>query len=163
MQTKWLFWISWWRIWIATARISKVTLHPLAALQERLAQLRSLERRHGLSLVELIRRRDALRSRLQVSDPTTELEHLAVAESEAHQCRDEANAQLHQRRVRAARRLEGELVEALSSLGLASARFEVDLQSVEASVHGANLVRFLLTANPGQPLAPLAEWLPEGK
>jgi len=129
----------------------------LAALQERLAQLRSLERRHGLGLVELIRRWDALRSRLQVSDPTTELEHLVVEESETRQCRDEANAQLHQRRARAARRLEGELLEALSSLGLTSARFKVDLQSVEASVYGADRVCFLFTANPGQPLAPLAE------
>ena len=40
---------------------------------------------------------------------------------------------------------------------LADVRFEVELQPSETADHGSDQVRFLFSANPGQPLAPLAE------
>ena len=48
-------------------------------------------------------------------------------------------------------------MEALRPMGLANVRFAVAIEPVETAEEGADAVRFLFSANPGQPLAPLAE------
>ncbi|QEY32586.1 DNA repair protein RecN [Synechococcus sp. RSCCF101] len=129
----------------------------LADLQDRLAQLRALERRYGLELPELIRRRDALRRELDGADAADDLDALAASEERARARRDAANAELSGGRARAAARLETELLETLAGLGLEAARFHVAIQPGDPGPHGADRVAFLFSANPGQPLAPLAE------
>jgi DNA repair protein RecN (Recombination protein N) len=82
---------------------------------------------------------------------------LEQAEAKARRRRDQAHAALSAGRTAAARCLEGQLLEALRPMGLANVRFAVAIEPTEASEEGADAVRFLFTANPGQPLAPLAE------
>ena len=48
-------------------------------------------------------------------------------------------------------------MEALRPMGLANVRFAVATTAAAASEEGADGVQFLFSANPGQPLAPLAE------
>ncbi len=48
-------------------------------------------------------------------------------------------------------------MEALRPMGLANVRFEVRVEPAAAGEEGADAVVFLFSANPGQPLAPLAE------
>ena len=129
----------------------------LAALQERIAQLKSLERRYGLDLAGLIERRDALRHELQAGGARGLLQDLQQAEQRARQQRDEVCARLSSSRQRAARALEQELMHALRPMALPVVRFEVDLQPCEPSDDGAESVQFLFSANPDQPLAPLRE------
>jgi DNA repair protein RecN (Recombination protein N) len=129
----------------------------LAELQERLAELRLLERRHGLDLPALIARRDALRERLAPGGAEASLAALAEAEAAARRGRDAANAALSRRRAAAARALEQKLMAALRPMGLANVRFGVALEAAEPGEEGAETVQFLFSANPGQPLAPLAE------
>ena len=129
----------------------------LAELQERLAELRSLERRHGLDLAALIERRDQLRQRLAPGGAEASLAALAEVEAAARRRRDQANAALSRRRHEAARSLEHQLLEALRPMGLANVRFAVALDPVEPAEEGADAVQFRFSANPGQPLAPLAE------
>ncbi|MFN9638106.1 MAG: DNA repair protein RecN, partial [Synechococcaceae cyanobacterium] len=129
----------------------------LAELQERLAELRLLERRHGLDLPALIARRDALRERLAPGGAEASLVALAEAEAVARRARDAANAALSRRRAAAARALEEKLMAALRPMGLANVRFGVALEAAEPGEEGAETVQFLFSANPGQPLAPLAE------
>jgi DNA repair protein RecN (Recombination protein N) len=129
----------------------------LAALQERLAQLQGLERRHGLPLAELIAQRDRLRDQLAPGGAEAVLAALERAEAEARRQRDGANEALTAARRRAAATLEHQLTAALRPMGLAHVRFGVAIEPTEAGEEGADAVRFLFSANPGQPPAPLAE------
>ena len=129
----------------------------LAALQERMAQLKTLERRHGLDLAGLIERRDGLREQLGPGGGEASLQALEQAEGLARQQRDRANAALSSQRQAAAQSLEQQLMEALRPMGLANVRFAVALEPTSPGEEGADAVQFLFSANPGQPLAPLAE------
>ncbi|MCX5952260.1 MAG: DNA repair protein RecN [Cyanobacteria bacterium] len=129
----------------------------LAGLQERMAQLKALERRHGLDLAALIARRDQLRQQLLPGGAAAALAALEQREIADRQQRDQAHSALSVSRAAAARRLEEQLMQALRPMGLAHVRFAVQLQAAPASEEGSDAVRFLFTANPGQPLAPLAE------
>ncbi len=129
----------------------------LAELQERMAQLKALERRHGQDLGELIDLRDRLRQQLDPGGAEASLAALEGKEARARAERDQANGALSAGRAAAARALEQQLMEALRPMGLANVRFAVAVEPAEAAEEGADTVRFEFSANPGQPLAPLAE------
>jgi DNA repair protein RecN (Recombination protein N) len=129
----------------------------LAKLQERMAQLKALERRHGKDLAELIAWRDQLRLQLAPGGGRASLEALELAESAARGQRDQVNTALSEARRAAARQLELQLMAALRPMGLANVRFAVAIEPASPGEEGADAVQFLFSANPGQPLAPLAE------
>jgi DNA repair protein RecN (Recombination protein N) len=129
----------------------------LGQLQERIAQLKALERRHGKSLEELMAWRDQLREQLAPGGAEASLEALEAAESAARQQRDRCNASLSAARRAAAAELENQLMQALRPMGLANVRFSVAMEAAAPGDEGADAVQFLFSANPGQPLAPLAE------
>jgi DNA repair protein RecN (Recombination protein N) len=129
----------------------------LAQLQERIAQLKTLERRHGKDLGELIAWRDQLRQRLAPGGAEAGLEALEAAEASARSRRDRVNAALSEARRLAAARLQEQLMATLRPMGLANVRFAVLIEPAPAGEEGADAVQFLFSANPGQPLAPLAE------
>lgn len=129
----------------------------LATLQDRIAQLRSLERRHGLDLAELIAERDRLREWLGPGGGEASLAQLEGAEQQARQGRDHLHRQLSELRRQAAARLQEQLMTALRPMGLAAVRFTVAVEPAPAGDEGSDAVQFQFSANPGQPLAPLAE------
>ena len=129
----------------------------LAQLQERIAQLKALERRHGKDLADLISWRDELRELLAPGGAEASLEALQAAEAAARTGRDRANALLTAARLTAATALEQQLIEALRPMGLANVRFAVAIEAATPSEEGVDAVQFLFSANPGQALAPLAE------
>ena len=129
----------------------------LGQLQERIAQLKALERRHGKTLAELIDWRDQLREQLAPGGAEASLEALEAAELAARRQRDRYNGDLTTARQAAAARLEDQLMEALRPMGLANVRFSVAIEPAAPGEEGADAVQFLFSANPGQPLAPLAE------
>ena len=129
----------------------------LAVLQERIAQLKALERRHGQDLVGLIAWRDQLRQQLAPGGFEASLEALDATERAARGARDQANGVLSAARAAAAAQLEQQLMAALRPMGLANVRFAVAIEPASAGEEGADAVQFLFSANPGQPLAPLAE------
>jgi DNA repair protein RecN (Recombination protein N) len=129
----------------------------LAELQERIAQLKALERRHGRDLGELIAWRDQLREQLTPGGAEAALEALEAAEAAARTTRDRVNASLTKARRSAAEQLEQQLMQALRPMGLTHVRFAVSLSPCDPGEEGADAVQFLFSANPGQPLAPLAE------
>ena len=129
----------------------------LDRIQERLADLKRLQRRHGLDLAGLIDRRDALRQRLGDGGFAADLERLRLVELSQRQQRDQANNALRQARSEAAVALQASLLELLPPMGLANVSFKVDLRAADPADHGADAVCFLFSANPGQPMAPLTE------
>jgi DNA repair protein RecN (Recombination protein N) len=129
----------------------------LAELQERLAQLKALERRHGQDLAALIQLRDQLRQNLAPGSLDASLQVLQQRQQEALQQRDRCAEALSRARRAAAVELETRLMEALRPMGLANVRFAVAIEAAEPGEEGADAVQFRFSANPGQPLAPLAE------
>ena len=129
----------------------------LDRIQNRLAELKRLQRLQGLDLKDLISLRDQLRQQLVEGGFAADLERLRIEEQQRSQERDDINGKLHGSRSRNARLLQSSLLELLPPMGLADVRFEVELLPVEPSQLGADAVRFLFSANPGQPLAPLME------
>ncbi len=126
-------------------------------IQERLAELKRLQRRHDLDVSGLIALRDQLRQRLGDGGFAADLERLRQIEQDQRLARDLANAGLHEQRLKAADHVQCALLALLPPMGLTHVRFEVELEPVEPAEHGADRVRFLFSANPGQPLAPLTE------
>ena len=129
----------------------------LAALQDRLSLLKRLERRHGQALAGLIQQRDDLRERQEAGGSEGLLLRLREQEQAARAKRDHSNASLTRCRQAAARQLQTDLMATLRPMGLANVRFEVKLEPVDPGESGADAVGFLFSANPGQPMAPLAE------
>ena len=129
----------------------------LGVLQERLALLKRLERRYGVELRVLIERRDAIREQNAAGGADAALEVLRHQEQEARKHRDCCNQSLTMLRQASAASLEERLMTHLRPMGLENVRFRVDLSAVEPMDLGADAICFLFSANPGQPLAPLAE------
>jgi DNA repair protein RecN (Recombination protein N) len=68
--------------------------------------------------------------------------------------------QLSARRATAGRALSKEITSRMQTLGMTGGRFQVEvapLESTEPAPHGIDQVEFRVTANPGQPLRPLAK------
>jgi DNA repair protein RecN (Recombination protein N) len=129
----------------------------LAELQQRMAELKTLERRHGLDLAALIALRDSLRLQLAPGAAAASLQALEQAEGLARAARDRANTALTKARRRAASSLEEQLMTALRPMGLAAVRFAVAIAPAAPGEEGADAVQFLFSANPGQMPAPLGE------
>ena len=129
----------------------------LGVLQERLVLLKRLERRYGVELKVLIERRDAFRDQNAAGGADAALDVLRHQEQEARKHRDSCNQSLTVLRHASAACLEERLMTHLRPMGLENVRFRVDFSAVEPMDLGADAICFLFSANPGQPLAPLAE------
>jgi DNA repair protein RecN (Recombination protein N) len=130
-------------------------------VESRLATIETLARKHKINPDELPRRL------LELSAELTELDS---AESNlATLRRDQAAAleeyrtlaqQLSARRTTAARQLSKDITVRMQTLGMTGGRFQVEitpLASTEPAAHGIDQIEFRVTANPGQPLKPLAK------
>ena len=130
----------------------------LAVVEERLDGLRRLARKHGTDVAGLPARLEALR--LECVRLEGRRERLLGLESEraAAEARawDTARA-LRRERERAACQLERAITAELGRLALPRAAFTVQLAPRDVlRADGADEVEFLFSANPGEPVRPLA-------
>jgi DNA repair protein RecN (Recombination protein N) len=130
----------------------------LNAVEERLALIESLKRKYGVTVEEILAFREtaaAERDRLlasekevsglqdRIADQRREWEHLAVRISGL--------------RREATRELENRVTRELRELELGAVEFRVELRPREGpSARGSEEAVFLFSANPGEPLKPLA-------
>jgi DNA repair protein RecN (Recombination protein N) len=130
----------------------------LDLLEERLAAIERLKRKHGGSIQSVLEYAAAARERRE------ELAGAEVALADATELLREASAKLAEqvsllRRAReaAAPRLALAVREQLASLAMAEATFEVVLTERQAGPSGGDSVEFVIAPNPGVPAAPLRE------
>jgi DNA repair protein RecN (Recombination protein N) len=130
----------------------------LDRLEERLAAIERLMRKHGGSILAVLDYAASARARRE------ELAGAEVALVQTEERLREARAALEEqlRLMRAARRKAAPLLaravhEQLSSLAMAEASFEVVLAEREPGPSGADSVEFVIAPNPGVPAAPLRE------
>jgi DNA repair protein RecN (Recombination protein N) len=130
----------------------------LEILESRLAVLDGIKRKYGGSLDGAIAERQRLESQLGA---THDLDAAVVAaEKERDRARAEleaAAARLTKARDGAARRMQKAVVAELAGLRLEDARFQVELRTrSEIGPDGAETAEMMFSANPGEPIAPLA-------
>ena len=131
----------------------------LAAVDDRLALLRRLVRKHGAGdLADLVARAAVLRAELDGLEHRDErLAALEAARASARTRAEAAARAVSESRKRAARRLEREVGAALAELGMASARLSVSITTAPLGPHGADHVELLLASNKGEEARPLAK------
>ena len=133
----------------------------LPAIEERLAKLERLKRRHGPTLADVIARRDGLRLELERAGGETDLGSLEAAVSEAGGLYADLAGTLSERRRAAAGELALAIERGLAELAMERTRFEVVLQPAadgEAgwTERGVERAEFYFSANPGEDVRPLA-------
>ena len=140
----------------------------LQQVEERLALLERLKRKHGPSLAEVIAKRDALRRELK--DLAGGDDRIAELEREAAAARlkflDAARALSSERR-RVAQALSRRLEALLAELAMERTRFDVRFsESVPVSAwsaRGIDAAEFFVSPNPGEDLRPLARVVSGGE
>jgi len=133
----------------------------LDQVETRLAQVHDLARKYRVLPQEIPTTLEHLRYELEgLEQETLSLGALREERNAAHQAFLMAAQRLTEARQSAAERLSGTVTGAMQGLGMGGGRFavEVDRGAAEnAGAHGLDGVEFLVSANPGQPLQPLAK------
>jgi DNA repair protein RecN (Recombination protein N) len=133
----------------------------LAWLDDRIAKMRSLARRHGVAEEELGATLGALRARLAALDGGTEsVEALEAKVAEARRQFLASAKTLSGKRAQHAVKLGKAVGAELGELGMANGELRVDLEpkpAERADATGLERVEFLIRLNPGLPFAPLSK------
>ena len=133
----------------------------LAYLDERLALIRRLTRKHGVDVAGLLARTLELRSELDaLTGRDTRLAEVAAAHARAETAARAAASALRDSRRRAARRLEQEVASALTELGMAAARLTIVIEDREGrplGPRGSDRIELMLASNKGEDTRPLAK------
>ncbi len=130
----------------------------LEAIEGRLALLDGLKRKYGGSLESALAERDRLEAQLGAGeDLETALAAASARLRAASADLSAAAAELSQVRATTARRLGEAVAGELDGLRLEGARFEVQMvPRPELQAQGAEWAEMMFSANPGEPLLPLA-------
>ena len=124
----------------------------LEEIEERLALLARLERKHGGTIADVLAHAErcrARRSELQNADLA--LERIEAELAEARTKRDELAGRLGKARRRSAPRLAAAVRARLAELAMADARFEIELSPRPdgCGPRGADAIEMQIAANPG--------------
>ena len=139
----------------------RVELDPqqLAAVEARMEAIHGSARKFRLAPPELPEHLLQLQARLGELEIASNLEALVKQEQQARTSYFDLAAKLSAGRKKAAARLGKEVTQAMQQLAMAGGTFEVALNPypTDGSVHGVELVEFLVAANPGVEARALAK------
>ena len=131
--------------------------HRLDDIQARLESLKRVQIRYGKNLAQLITHRNTLRDASVEFELEEALQSLNKKEQLFRIQRDNNFQELSSLRNEIAHKFETKLIKILSPLGLPNVRFKIEIKDTKPSEKGKDLVQFLFSANPGQPLLPLSK------
>jgi DNA repair protein RecN (Recombination protein N) len=129
-------------------------------VERRLAAVEELSRKHRIPAAELAGRAASLENELaELESADNNLNALKKAQAEALEGYRKLATQLSATRQTSARALSKDITARMQTLGMAGGRFLIDINqaNAEPAAHGFDAVEFRVTANPGQPLRPLAK------
>jgi DNA repair protein RecN (Recombination protein N) len=130
----------------------------LAWLDERLALIRRLTRKHAGTLDEVIGKAAELRRELDLlTGRDARLAELAALRGRAETAALAAAAAMTRSRAHAARRLEKEVGAALVELGMGSAQLSVVVEPRALGPSGADRIELMLASNKGEDTRPLTK------
>ena len=128
----------------------------LDAVEKRLFALRGAARKYGCDIPGLIEKRAQFDVELEAIDSVAK--DISKAEKEASKAKeiyDAAAKKLTQSRISAAKALDEAVAQELPPLKMERATFETHFESAPESAMGVDLVRFVVSTNPGTALGPL--------
>ena len=130
----------------------------LNEIDQRIAQLKQLCRKYNRSLPDLIDYYQGIQASLAALEGDGQsIADLEAAYQRHQQVLIESCHLLTQLRQKAAKTLERSLVDQLKPLAMERVKFKVDICSQVPTAEGADLISFLFSPNPGEPLQPLVE------
>ena len=128
------------------------------SMQDRLATLQKLKRKYGPALNDVLTFAEKARETLDVTQNFEE--HL-------QRCQKNLDKAIHDYeliaqnlsnvRKKNALILEKSIEEVLRTLGMPNASFSIDINEAKAGAHGSDLVSFMISANPGEPVKPIKD------
>ncbi len=153
--------------------LDRVEYNParLDEVQERLELIHTLQRRYNVvGIAEVLEYAERARAELALLEHSEErMVDLAAEEDKLLHLIGDSGARISQLRQKAARQLGQGIIRELGDLRMVSARFEVEIthsddargayvgdRRLAFTDTGLDAVEFLLSANPGEPLRPLA-------
>ncbi|WP_316668791.1 DNA repair protein RecN [uncultured Propionibacterium sp.] len=130
----------------------------LETITDRRAALAGLTRKYGADIDEVLAwARDAGERLADLSGDDERIEQLRAQQARLDASLVGQAARIHDLRTEAAERLTGAVGAELTALAMPHARLVFDIEPLPGlGPHGVDQVRLLFSANPGQPLAPLA-------
>jgi DNA repair protein RecN (Recombination protein N) len=130
----------------------------LQAVEERLALLDRLKRKHGGTIAAVLEHGERCRARrAELDGAEVALEEATAALAAARAELDDRVGELRTARAAAAPELAAAVRERLGALAMEGASFEIALTEKEPGPTGADAVEFLIAPNPGVPAGPLRE------
>ena len=146
--------------------ISGISFDPreLAETTERLELIRNLKRKYGETVEDIIQFAEECRCSHQlILESEERAARLESALQEENQRINEICATLSQNRRKTAVVLQKKLEKEFPDLALKKARIETTIKERAVTEDGADSVEFLFSANPGEPLKPLANIISGGE
>jgi DNA repair protein RecN (Recombination protein N) len=132
-----------------------------AAVERRLAAAEELARKHRVPVGELPQLRSTLEAELSsIETAEQDVATLRRDQAEALQEYRSQAQRLSEARTAAASTFSKEITARMQLLGMTGGKFQVEVsphESAEPQPHGLDQIEFRVTANPGQPLRPLAK------
>ena len=135
----------------------------LDSIEERLDLLRKLIKKYGGSLEEVLRRGEQAAEDLRTLDTLeADIAALSAQAADAYEKAVQAAQALSKKRAKAAHELEKALASELVALQMKATRLRIVLEQqaepagLSLTATGMDRVEFLFSANPGEPLQPLA-------
>jgi DNA repair protein RecN (Recombination protein N) len=132
----------------------------LEDLEERLALLARLERKHGGTIADVLAHAERCRARRdELQNADSALEAIEAELARARSERDALAGRLGKARRTKAPKLAGAVRRRLAELAMADARFEIELSPRPdgCGPRGADAIEMRIAANAGGPLGPLRE------
>ena len=130
----------------------------LDAVEERLAVLDRLERKHGGTIAAVLAHAEACRARrAELADAEVAIEAATARLQRARAALRAGSDALRKARAAAAPKLARAVRARLDELAMKGAAFEISLEQREPGPAGADTVEFLIAPNPGVPAGPLRE------
>jgi DNA repair protein RecN (Recombination protein N) len=132
----------------------------LEEIEERLALLARLERKHGGTIADVLAHAERCRTRRdELENADSALEAMEVELGEARAGLERLAQRIGRARRKAAPRLAAAVRQRLAELAMADARFEIELSARPdgCGPRGADAIEMLIAANAGGPLGPLRE------
>ena len=143
----------------------------LETLEDRLEQIRKLEKKYGEGIEGILEYRDKAEAELKTLVSSDErLSSLSADLRIKEEALTQAAELLSDKRKKTARKIEALIISNLKDLAFGNPAFSIDLRrekgpdaNYSINAHGMDRVEFLFSANPGEPLKPLARIISGGE
>lgn len=131
----------------------------LARVEARMSELHSLARKHHCPPEELAEHHAALRAHVEALENAAKNGQTLEKQLQTAEAHYRAlAADMHEERRRSAPKLAQDVENWIRRLGMAQATFAIDISpAAQAGAHGSDDITFLLCANPGSKMQPLAK------